>query len=153
MNNWGRTRDKLLKAGVEIVGRCYSRLSNAAVFVEKTLWVTVLAKLEMEEGQIRFGLKSDVIDKLHRIFQRYPKVEMVLIYGSRAIGNYRPGSDIDLTIKGNELQWKDLQSIELDIDELFLPYKIDLSLYDQIDNKEPGIAGAKIHCATYPYPQ
>jgi predicted nucleotidyltransferase len=90
----------------------------------------------MEDVDTRFGLKPEVIEKLLLVFQRYPKVEKILIYGSRAMGNYRPGSDIDLTIKGKQLQWNDLQSIELEIDELLLPYKIDLSLYHQIDNKE-----------------
>jgi predicted nucleotidyltransferase len=61
---------------------------------------------------------------------------MVLIHGSRAMGACRPGSDIDLTLKGRQLQWNDLQSIELEIDKLLLPYKVDLSLYEQIDNKE-----------------
>ena len=90
----------------------------------------------MGEVETRFGLMPDVIDKLHQVFQRYPKVEEVLIYGSRAMGNYRPGSDIDLTLKGSQLQWNDLQSIESEIDELLLPYKVDLSLYDHIDNEE-----------------
>jgi predicted nucleotidyltransferase len=90
----------------------------------------------MEEVETRFGLKPAVIDKLLQVFQRHPKVEKVLIYGSRAMENYRPGSDIDLSLKGKQLQWNDLQSIELEIDELLLPYKIDLSLYDQIDYKE-----------------
>jgi len=90
----------------------------------------------MGEVATRYGLKPEVIDNLLQVFQRYPKVEKVLIYGSRAMGNFRPGSDIDLTLKGKQLQWNDLQSIELEIDELLLPYKIDLSLYDQIDNQE-----------------
>ena len=56
--------------------------------------------------------------------------------GDKYLDTYRPGSDIDLTLKGKQLQWNDLQSIEVEIDELLLPYKVDLSLYDQIDNKE-----------------
>jgi predicted nucleotidyltransferase len=89
----------------------------------------------MEKEHVRFGLRPEVIDKLQRVFHRYPRVEQVLIYGSRAMGNYQPGSDIDLTLKGKYLKWNDLQSIELEIDELLLPYKVDLSLYNQIDNK------------------
>ena len=91
---------------------------------------------EMEEVEARFGLQSDVITKLLRVFESHPGVEKVLIYGSRAMGNYRPGSDIDLTLKGKQLEWNDLLSIELAIDELLLPYKVDLSLYDEIDNKD-----------------
>jgi predicted nucleotidyltransferase len=90
----------------------------------------------MEEVETRFGLKLEVIEKLLKVFQRYPRVEKVLIYGSQAKGKFRPGSDIDLTLKGKQLQWNDLQSVELEIDEFLLPYKLDLSLYDQIDNQE-----------------
>ena len=90
----------------------------------------------MREVENRFGLQPDVITKLLQVFEKYPRVEKVLIYGSRAKGNYRPGSDIDLTLKGKQLKWNDLLSIELEIDELLLPYKVDLSLYNEIDNKD-----------------
>ena len=89
----------------------------------------------MDAGS-RFGLPPNTIEKLMRVFHANPKVGQVLIYGSRAKGNYRKGSDIDLTILGKELEWADLQKIEREIDELMLPYKVDLSIYEQIDNKE-----------------
>lgn len=56
----------------------------------------------------------------------------MLIYGSRAKGNYRTGSDIDLTIKGNEIPFAEL----MQIDDLMLPYTIDLSQYSQLDNAD-----------------
>ena len=82
----------------------------------------------MEVVENRFGLKPEVVNKLLHVFKRNLRVEEILIYGSRVMGNYKPGSDIDLTIKGKQLQWNDLQSIELEIGELLLPYKVDLSL-------------------------
>ncbi len=60
----------------------------------------------------------------------------MVIYGSRAMGNFREGSDIDLVIKGEGLKMSDLLKIENEIDELLLPYKVDLSLYSQIENDE-----------------
>ncbi len=82
-----------------------------------------------------FGLDEQVISKIRSIFADTPAVEQVIIYGSRAKGDYRPASDIDLTIIGSAMKWEDLQAIELKIDDLLLPYKTDLSLYDQIDNE------------------
>lgn len=67
------------------------------------------------------------------MFGRFPGVEQAVLYGSRAKGNYRPGSDIDLTLKG-DLSYRDLLNIKLALDDLLLPWKIDLSLYSQIDN-------------------
>ena len=89
----------------------------------------------MPDSESRFGLKPDTLERLKAIFQQHPKVQRVLIYGSRAKGNYRDGSDIDLTMQGEELDWRELQMIEREIDDLLLPYKVDLSIYSQIENK------------------
>lgn len=64
------------------------------------------------------------------------EVEIALLYGSRVIGNYRPGSDIDLTLKGENLNLTVLHKIENELDDLLLPYKIDISLYHHIKNPE-----------------
>jgi len=45
---------------------------------------------------------------------------LFLVYGSRARGNYRSASDLDLTMQGEKLQWADQQQIEQEIDELLL---------------------------------
>lgn len=58
-----------------------------------------------------FGLSPTTLDKLNSIFVQHPAIDSVLIYGSRAKGNYRPGSDIDLTIKGNEISFIEFMSI------------------------------------------
>lgn len=56
------------------------------------------------------------------------------VYGSRAKGNFRPGSDIDLTLEGPELTFRDLTRISTALDDLMLPWKIDLSLLSHMDN-------------------
>lgn len=48
-----------------------------------------------------FGLKDDLILKFREVFAKYPEIDQVLIYGSRAMGNYRSGSDIDLVLVGS----------------------------------------------------
>ncbi|WP_298438887.1 nucleotidyltransferase domain-containing protein [Geobacter sp.] len=47
-----------------------------------------------------FGLKRSTVGKITGVFAAVPEIEEVILYGSRAKGNYRKGSDIDLTIKG-----------------------------------------------------
>jgi predicted nucleotidyltransferase len=83
-----------------------------------------------------YGLKSEIIKKINGVFAKYPQVNTAILYGSRAIGNYRPGSDIDLTLQGKNIDLTTLQKIEHELDELLLPYKIDLSLHSQIENSE-----------------
>lgn len=81
-----------------------------------------------------FGLSSTTLKKLNSVFAQYAAIDSVLIYGSRAKGNYRPGSDIDLTIKGSEISFAEFLQIEDQIDDLMLPYTVDLSQYCQLEN-------------------
>ena len=83
-----------------------------------------------------YGLKKETIEKINQIFARHKAVEKVFLYGSRAKGNYKKGSDIDLTLIGENLNLRLLNKISLDLDDLLLPYKIDLSIYDQITNSD-----------------
>ena len=82
----------------------------------------------------KLGLSQTTLDKLNSVFKQHGAIDLVLIYGSRAKGNYRPGSDIDLTIKGSVLEFAELMQIEDQIDDLFLPYTVDLSQYNQLTN-------------------
>lgn len=85
---------------------------------------------------MRFGLKEGIVMDIKNILTAFPQVETVIIYGSRAKENYRPGSDIDLTFKGNNLNLGILNKISLQIDDLLLPYTFDLSVFDHIDNDD-----------------
>ncbi len=82
------------------------------------------------------GLSQDVWQQIISIFKKYPSVTQVVLYGSRAKGNYRSGSDIDLTMKGDGINLKLLNKITNDLDDLLLPYTFDLSIFAQIDNRD-----------------
>ena len=83
-----------------------------------------------------FGLSLETTKSLKDIFSKYPEIHQVILYGSRAKGNYKKGSDIDLSIVAPSMTFSQLLKIENLIDDLMLPYKIDLSLYHHIDNPE-----------------
>ena len=83
-----------------------------------------------------YGLREDTIKKINSVFVNYTNISKVLLYGSRAKGNYKNGSDIDLCVISKDMDIKELQKISLDLDDLLLPYKIDLSVYEKITNKE-----------------
>jgi uncharacterized protein len=82
------------------------------------------------------GLSSQCIEKIKAIFSQFPQVKKVLLYGSRAKGNYNNGSDIDLSIMNKEVDFSDLIKIESALDNILLPYKIDLNLFSKIKNTE-----------------
>ena len=81
-----------------------------------------------------FGLPVPVVDSICHVLSRFPGIERAVIFGSRAKGNHRAGSDIDLTIEGSHLGMRDLLAIEMAIDDLMLPYLVDLSLRDPIED-------------------
>ena len=83
-----------------------------------------------------YGLEKETLEKIIGIFAQYGAVQDAIIYGSRAKGNHKPGSDIDLTLKGGDLNLKILNQISLDLDELLLPYTFDLSIYHHIQQTD-----------------
>lgn len=84
--------------------------------------------------EARHGLPPHAEEKLREVFRTWPQVERVVLYGSRAKGTFRTGSDIDLCIVGEALTLPQLMAIEGQIDDLLLPWKVDLSLLQHIDN-------------------
>jgi predicted nucleotidyltransferase len=87
-------------------------------------------------GEWPFGLSPATLEKLNYVFAQHGAIDSVLIYGSRAKGNFRAGSDIDLTIKGDEIPFAEFMQIEDQIDDLLLPYTVDLSQYYQLENTD-----------------
>ena len=85
---------------------------------------------------MQFGLKPDTVTCINDVLATHPEIEEAVLYGSRAKGNYRAGSDIDLCLKGDALTLTQLMKIENELDDLLLPYKIDLSLHHTLDNPE-----------------
>ena len=84
----------------------------------------------------KYGLSEDQLFKIREVIQSVPVVEEAFLYGSRALGNYREGSDIDITLVGEKLSLKELTKIMNDLDELLLPYEFDISLFHQISNQD-----------------
>ena len=86
---------------------------------------------------MRFGLKDSTVEKIRSVLAHYPQVESAILYGSRAMGNYKRGSDIDLTLCGNAgLTMKVLYRIMDELDDLLLPYTIDLSILEEISDPD-----------------
>ncbi|MFZ2633020.1 MAG: nucleotidyltransferase domain-containing protein [Desulfosalsimonadaceae bacterium] len=85
---------------------------------------------------MRFGLKEEVIKKINDVFAAYPQIEKAILYGSRAKGNFKKGSDIDLTLDGAGLNIFVINKILIEIDDLLLPYTFDISIFNQINNPD-----------------
>ena len=82
-----------------------------------------------------YGLKEIELAKLNEVFAANERIERVVLYGSRAKGNYKPFSDVDITLEGAELTHTDLNRISLAIDDLLLPYQFDISIFHTLKNE------------------
>ena len=83
---------------------------------------------------MEFGLSETICATVRRILDQHPEVEKALIYGSRAKGNYKNGSDIDLTLLGDALDYRVLSAVAGSLDDSDIPYTVDLSILEQIEN-------------------
>lgn len=86
---------------------------------------------------MKFGLSDNLIKNINQIFERYPKVSEVVIFGSRAKGDYRDGSDIDLALKGNDLRLDDVLNLSVKLEDIIFPYKVDLLNFGKV--KDPDV--------------
>lgn len=73
----------------------------------------------MKDNTNFFGLNKDIIKRINCVFADYPTIEKAIIFGSRAKGTYRNGSDIDLTLFGN-INHDCLTRISTKLDDLVL---------------------------------
>ncbi|MBO7616674.1 MAG: nucleotidyltransferase domain-containing protein [Bacteroidales bacterium] len=85
---------------------------------------------------MEFGLKDNEINALRVTLASIPEVEEAIIYGSRARGTNKQASDIDITLKGKSLTYLQLALLDAKIDDLYLPYFVDLSLFSMLRNAD-----------------
>ena len=71
-------------------------------------------------------MTDNELEKLCNLFRKHEEIEQAVLYGSRAKGNFKPFSDIDITLMGDRLTYNTLSSLSDEIDDLLLPYSVDL---------------------------
>ena len=89
-----------------------------------------------EETANSSGFFSEILKKLGNVFRSHTAVEQVILFGSRAINRHQYSSDIDLALKGTQLNFSNMLQLKSAIDDLMLPYKVDLVIYEMIQNKD-----------------
>ena len=79
-----------------------------------------------------FGLNEKIIKDIIEILKKYEEVESASIFGSRARGDYKKTSDIDMVLYGDRLTHSINTKIFYEIDSLYLPYKLDLINFNSL---------------------
>lgn len=90
--------------------------------------------VEVGATATRYGLPLQAVALITALFGEYPEILSVKVFGSRAKGNWRPGSDLDLCLDAPGLTMARRLDLESRLDDLLLPWKIDLVVMDDIDN-------------------
>lgn len=80
-----------------------------------------------------FGLKDSEIESICDVLRRYSGIVSARIYGSRARGTHKPYSDIDIAVSG-DIDFQDSFRLHEDMDDLLMPYKIDVTVYNKVQN-------------------
>ncbi|MDQ3623026.1 MAG: nucleotidyltransferase domain-containing protein [Verrucomicrobiota bacterium] len=76
------------------------------------------------------GLSDGTVARIAGVLARFTELERAVLFGSRAKATYRRGSDIDLALVGGALDWRAVGKIDDALDDLLLPYRFSLIIYD-----------------------
>ena len=83
-----------------------------------------------------YGIPRADLEALISELKNNSNILEIILFGSRAKGTFSNGSDIDIALKGNELSLKDILDATYEVEKLLLPYKLDLVLYDRINEPD-----------------
>jgi len=84
-----------------------------------------------------FGLKTSDIDSICTTLQAFPEVEDAVIFGSRAKGNFRKGSDVDLALFGQNVNIDTAQQVAFEMNEkTLMPYRFDVLSFADLSNPD-----------------
>jgi uncharacterized protein len=83
---------------------------------------------------MNYGLTDAQLTQILHVLAQNPRLEKVMLFGSRAKGTAKSGSDVDLALLGDSLRFKDLLWLDNELEELNLPFSFDLILYQQISD-------------------
>lgn len=86
---------------------------------------------------MNFGLRESDLDYIKEAIKKFPEIEKAVIFGSRAKGNYKPGSDVDIAIYGKNVTFDTLSGLHAMLEDYGpLPYFFDVVDYMHLENKE-----------------
>lgn len=111
----------------------YSEAAPAVAWVYN-IKTTATMHIMNNRSDLKFGLSTEILDELRQVFSRFPAIDRVLIYGSRARGDFRPGSDIDLMVLAPTMASPEFAQLWMALDDLPIIFRLDVSLCQEVDH-------------------
>lgn len=84
----------------------------------------------------KHGLTDKTLTRIASVLARFSNVEKAVLFGSRAKGTHKPGSDIDLALVGEKLDWRTIGRIDSALEDLPLPYCFSLIIFSERTDPE-----------------
>ena len=86
----------------------------------------------------KFGLDKETLNTIEDAVKPFPDIEEVIVYGSRAMDNFKPYSDIDIALKGKNLTERSVSALHTFLNHAApgFPYKVDVLNYHELTNAE-----------------
>lgn len=86
----------------------------------------------MKAMKVIYGLECEDFNNIISVIKRDNNISEAFLFGSRAKGNFRNGSDIDIALKGDQLSLQTIINLQIELEQLMLPHKIDIVIFDRI---------------------
>jgi len=78
------------------------------------------------------GIPEQAQQQLLPLLAGWPQLEAIWLFGSRAMGRHRLGSDIDLCLEAPRMSHQDRLRLMAAVDDLLLPWQVDLVLRHEL---------------------
>jgi predicted nucleotidyltransferase len=97
----------------------------------------------------KYGLSEKAADSIRSVFLQHPEIDQAILFGSRAKGNFKPGSDIDLALLGRNLTQRTVDRLYEELDDLPIPHEFSLVLSDQMTDPDVAAHIARVGVVFY----
>lgn len=90
----------------------------------------------IDDAVIKFGIPLDILKRIIETIKLEKRVKEIILFGSRAKGEFKNGSDIDIAVIADTLKFDELNQIRVNLSELLTPYRVDIIDFNKITNNE-----------------
>lgn len=90
----------------------------------------------IDDAIVKYGVPSDALEQIISTIKLNKDVKEIILFGSRAKGDFQKGSDIDIAVVADSLRFDELNKMRAAIAELVIPYHVDIIDFNKITNNE-----------------